>query len=257
MEKLSKTSDYSRFKFMSGQRPVDMGKPEFRALRRSMREYGFIPSKPIQARPNGDGRLEIVDGQHRFTAAKELGLSVYYVIDKTDIDVAVVNHAQRKWAPEDYAHRFASDGVESYQTLLDYHHSFGIPITHAASIMAGTVHFWNINERFYSGEFKVTNGGLAAAFGMVYRDVCKIIPHAKKVAFLQALYRCWFVDYFDPDRLISSIEKRPQVITRSGNVAMYLEQIEECYNFGKHEKHPLAFDVDKVMIERQKCKTRS
>jgi len=51
-----------------------MSEEEFQSLLESMKNAGFLEANPILARPNGDGTYEIVDGEHRWRAAKELGL---------------------------------------------------------------------------------------------------------------------------------------------------------------------------------------
>jgi len=58
----------------SGLNPNRMTEDEFQRLKTSIRNAGFIESNPILARPNGDGTYEIVDGEHRWRAAKELGI---------------------------------------------------------------------------------------------------------------------------------------------------------------------------------------
>jgi len=248
MSKLQKTTDYKKFKFMKGQRPVNMTCPESKALLGSMKDYGFLPSFPIMARPNGSPTtLEIVDGQHRFVIAQELGLPVYYVIDSSDVNVTLVNKAQRKWSPNDYAESYASQGIDSYQTLMDYHHSFGISITNSASILANTMSFANTSGKFFSGSFKVTNGQMANKLGMSYRDICNIAPQTKKSAFVSALWACWHVDYFKPDQLIDGITKRPKALDVGGGRSDILGSIEDCYNFQRKDRKPLKFDAEQAM----------
>jgi len=51
-----------------------MVEEEFRCLVESMKNAGFLDANPILARPNSDGIYEIVDGERRWLAAKELGM---------------------------------------------------------------------------------------------------------------------------------------------------------------------------------------
>lgn len=251
MARLQKTSNYSRFKFMKGQRPINMLSPECRALKKSMEQYGYLPAFPVMVRPNGSaGNFVIVDGQHRFSVAKELGLDVYYVIDSTDIDVSEVNKGQRKWTAFDYAHRWAASGKRDYQELLDYHHAYGIPLTVAAGVLAGTIRFANIKDKFYDGRFKITNEDMAIRFGEAASRMAKVNKFAKNHQFLIALWSCYFVEYFDPDRLASAVEKRPSLLSSCGDRESFLQSIEEIYNFGKKSRAPLKFDAEEAMRER-------
>lgn len=43
-------------------------------MKESIRNAGFLEANPILARPNGDDTYEIIDGEHRWRAAKELGI---------------------------------------------------------------------------------------------------------------------------------------------------------------------------------------
>jgi len=60
--------------FPSGLNPNRMTEEEFQGLKESIRNAGFLEENPILARPNGDGAYEIVHGEHRWRAAKELGI---------------------------------------------------------------------------------------------------------------------------------------------------------------------------------------
>jgi len=54
--------------------PNRMTEEEFQGLVDSVKNAGFLPSNPIIVRSNGNGTYEIVDGEHRWRAARELGL---------------------------------------------------------------------------------------------------------------------------------------------------------------------------------------
>lgn len=52
-----------------------------------------------------DDKFKVIDGQHRFTARKELGLIIYYIMD-IGLDSKVlggINDAMKKWVKDDFA----------------------------------------------------------------------------------------------------------------------------------------------------------
>ena len=51
-----------------------------------------------------DENMRIVDGQHRYTARKELGLPIYYIqsIELSSDKLGLINDAMKKWSQADY-----------------------------------------------------------------------------------------------------------------------------------------------------------
>lgn len=64
--------------------------------------------------------MEIVDGQHRLSAAIKLKLPIYYMIDPyiTKADIAMVNNRRKQWRTADYVHYFAYEGNPNYCKFL-------------------------------------------------------------------------------------------------------------------------------------------
>ncbi len=68
------TRDYSKFKFLKTNREINRANVE--KIKASIREWGIIPGRPTLV----DGDYNIIDGQHRFLAIKELGHPVPYEV---------------------------------------------------------------------------------------------------------------------------------------------------------------------------------
>lgn len=67
-------------------------------------------------------RYQVVDGQHRFQALKELGLPIYYVVSynwKRDEDTATMNNTQNKWNTQNWAEFRASQGNRIAKEALE------------------------------------------------------------------------------------------------------------------------------------------
>ena len=95
-----KTYDYEIFKRMKGNRVVNNS--HVKNLVKSMQEK-YLP-QPLTV--NED--MEIIDGQHRFAAAMELNLPIYYqVINGTTIsDVQRLNTNTKNWGNPNYLNMF-------------------------------------------------------------------------------------------------------------------------------------------------------
>jgi ParB-like chromosome segregation protein Spo0J len=81
--KLQTTKDYDLFDLNEFNRPLHKD----RSLENSMKEYGFMPSSPLQVAKNPNGKLKIIKGHHRFSIARKLGLNIWYVVDGSCTDI--------------------------------------------------------------------------------------------------------------------------------------------------------------------------
>ena len=250
--RLQETRDYRRFSFTNENRPVYILNltPQHKKLRESMREFGFLPSFPLMVREVGN-RLVIIDGQHRFTFAKEFGLAVYFVVVDTKLDIARLNGTQRSWGVKDHASRWAKDVTcpqhADYQEAIDFAERYGVTLSFAFAMLAGTIVFKNIETQFHGGTFKVKNRELANRVGETYRSMVAIRRFLHNGNFLAALWACSHVDYFDSARLIEKATRRPEMLTQYATRESYIEMLEEIYNFNQRTRAPLKFDAQEIM----------
>lgn len=116
-QEVYQTSDYSLFKYMGGNRNVN--KAHVKTLIRALEKRNFLDEEPIEVNEN----MEIIDGQHRFEAAKELGVPIYYVVkeNQTIEHVRAKNSGRRNWTWDDYAGSFSGEGNENYTNFLALH----------------------------------------------------------------------------------------------------------------------------------------
>lgn len=120
------TDNYDLFSYAASNRKVNPNYVE--DLKASMEEVGFLPAKPVLVDKNG----VVVDGQHSLKAAKQLGIKVpYAVLDgEYDQDLVVrLNMTQEKWGMEDFVEGYAEQGMDQYQTYLDFQEEYDFPIS--------------------------------------------------------------------------------------------------------------------------------
>ena len=93
--RIYKTTNYGLFRLKFGNRPIDIG--HVNKLRRSMSRE-FIKT-PITV----NKKMEICDGQHRFTAIKALGLPIFYRVASESLDtIRTMNQNNKNWSFDDY-----------------------------------------------------------------------------------------------------------------------------------------------------------
>lgn len=242
---LRETTEYSRFVYNDEQRPIEV--KHVRDIMESMGIFGFLPSKPVQAYQSGK-KLVIIDGHHRYIAAKNLGVPVVYVVEpKTHSEsMSKVNGLQRTWQLKNYLSQYVKRGVPAYLELNEYH-ALGFSIQQAAKMLAG------MSAAQYGGG-KVSDSLRDGTFKVVSRDKIEVIAafirgdggtnSAYRTAnFIMAFELCLRVDDFNPDQLTRKLSLNPKAITRTATVDQMLDQIEEVYNYHQQIKTPLAFEA--------------
>lgn len=101
------TDDYENFKFFDWNRELNVN--HIKKLMISYQEQDLSSTNPILI----DKNFYILDGQHRFTALKELNKPIYYQI--VDIDkqgIFALNSVNKKWTGLDKLHFLSKTGNE-------------------------------------------------------------------------------------------------------------------------------------------------
>lgn len=114
-QRVHSSFEYKRFKFVGENREL---KPlNLKNLKQSIQRVDLSDYFPILVTKD----LQIIDGQHRFTVWKELGMAIKYKIMKTpNLEIiADINTAQSSWNIGDLIKHHAALGNTNYQLLQD------------------------------------------------------------------------------------------------------------------------------------------
>ncbi len=145
------TKEYNIFKIFKGNRPLD--KFNLKKLTGAMTVENLLPQVPILV----NGKMEIIDGQHRFMAAKSLNLPISYILkeDANYQDIISLNEHKRNWKGEDYL-RLYGEGLnrESYLMLESFMKENHLKLSVALMIVNGPVKQMDEYQRFRSGSFQ-------------------------------------------------------------------------------------------------------
>lgn len=118
---IQQTKDYDKFKVLDGNREVSPG--HIARIIASIEEHGNMTyAAPLLV----NERMEIVDGQHRFEALKELDEPVYYtMVTGTSVeDARTMNITQKSWAMRDYAYSWAASGSKIYKKFVNLYEEY-------------------------------------------------------------------------------------------------------------------------------------
>lgn len=99
---MEKTKNYKKFSLLEFNR--NLNRKHIDELKESILKNGYFTSNPIVV--NED--MEILDGQHRFVALKEMEMEIPYEIIKADYSAIIdMNTLQRRWGMSDYVNYYA------------------------------------------------------------------------------------------------------------------------------------------------------
>lgn len=222
------TRDYDRFRVMDANREQSRGHIE--SLKAAFEEMGNLTRvQPILV----NDRMEIIDGQHRFTACKELDEPIYYtVVPGLGVrDARQMNILHKGWKIEDYARSYAVGGDANYQRFLQLLEDYGF--NHSVTLyFSKGGKLKGLFREFREGNYTLTPEEVQSARERLDRlsELAELNPLARTIPFAIAYLQASGVNDFDHARLVSRLERNPQMLTRQAGVPEYLRILEDIYN---------------------------
>lgn len=239
-----KTTKYSMFKRLEGNRDVKCVKK----IIDSINKVGYIPNPIIV-----NQYYEVIDGQNRLQAAKELNLPVFYYIVK-DIGIneaRSMNLGRTNWKPIDYIRSYAESGSASYQMLLDLIEKFPIySYQEICGFMSNTITTagWKATT-LIEDNFEISVGEYEMAkWSMMQLE--DLLPTLSKIIGSKRLIRtsiawCMNVEGVNIDRLKKVIRENYPLINPvvDGHAELFLRDLTQIYNNKLYKKNRIDFDV--------------
>lgn len=155
------TKDYERFVTVMGNRTIVPNKVQ-RLVNDVENGLNLFKYCPIIVSVDGD-KFKIIDGQHRFTASKELKLPIHYVV-ADDIrlrDIARMNTNTDKWTSKDFLNCYIELGNKHYLELQHFMKKYSVTNYNTAvgllmffSVTGGGADRKNRLDYFRDGEFE-------------------------------------------------------------------------------------------------------
>lgn len=118
IKNIIETMDYDAFKLLSYNRELVLTHVE--TVKESIKANDLTNLKPIIVNEG----MEIIDGQYRFEACRQLGLPIFYVVNNNGKhnhdNIICLNISQKNWRAQDYAFYYAQRGNQNYVKLLNF-----------------------------------------------------------------------------------------------------------------------------------------
>lgn len=202
---INKTTDYSQFQLMGGNRNVD-----FNHVSKLEKEMKYDPemfkAQPILVNEHGF----IIDGQHRYHAARNLGLPVYYVVKEgASIEAARhLNTTQKRWTMMDFARSHAAAGNKHYIDFIRTVEKYPqLTPTIIAFFLRGGTEQHNRTDDFRKGEFRIED--LEEGYEMCDKlvEIQRLCGFKANMAMAVSLVSLLDNEDFDWDTFISKLNK--------------------------------------------------
>jgi len=113
--KVQKTKKYEIFKFRDDNRKK-IDQSHVSRLIKSIDNNNLLEDNPIKVNAN----MEVMDGQHRLLAAKEMGIEIFYSVDKYGKEDIIRMNISKPWYAEDYLNYYVTNGNEEYIKLDNF-----------------------------------------------------------------------------------------------------------------------------------------
>lgn len=229
------TTDYHQFGTIEGNREVS--KPHVRKIKRLIQANGNLNDKfPIKV----NNRMEILDGQHRFEALKELGEPIVYeIIDGATINtVRAINLGNKNWSWQDLAQSYADLGNEEYEWFLNYVEEHGLAYSMAIEF-CDQPRGKGQTSPFHQGYLLVENKPAANDLARHYNEIKMYAPQVVTRELGLALKLLSKSEDYDKQQMVRKMAELGSTLPVKATRLDFARQLEEIYNKGMHNRFRL------------------
>ena len=252
-KKINVTQDYSLFKRLEGNRGVTRNRAQ--KIKKSIQKVGYITS-PILV----NEKMEIIDGQGRFEALKDLGLPIEY-IQQENLGIrecVAMNVIQSNWNLKDYILSYAEKGVQSYIYIKNIMDKYKIDNISIMATVTSAISRYN-TKLTQSGLLEITEEQYLNALKKLdyFNELNEKYRDVKRFRYLfQAILYCTELSCVDWEKLknkcieVFEYGKIPPIPA----VDEAIQFIEEIYNYNNKKEHVYIYTEYRKLVEKKKAK---
>lgn len=239
------TTDYAIFKKTKLNRAIDrcnLAKITTSIMSRNLLEY-----RPIIV--NKD--MEIVDGQHRLEAAKDLNLPIFYTVngESKNEDIYLLNVNQKNWTHDDYLNYYCNGGNQNYIQLNNLCKHYNLKVSTSFVFLLGRKDGHHY-RKFREGRFIFPDAELDNAKNRyeMFREIQEYIDtkfignkvFLSSVRFCEAALAFLKREDVSIIKFMKKLELRVNLLKRCSTCAEYNSILVAIYNF----RNPEIIDIN-------------
>lgn len=233
---INKTKNLEIFKFRDDNREK-IRRSDVDALKERIKKRNMLDIFPIIV--NKD--MEIIQGQHRVLAAKDLGLEIFYQVfdDFKPIDIVTMNSA-KAWTNGDILNFYCKNGYPHYLALKDFMTRNNLNLRTALLLTIGESK--ESMRKFKDGEYifvqDASDDDLLLCWQTI--DLIKKLggnsSWTENARFWKAMLRLFRSPTFDSKKWTSNCNKLVSRFAPKGRSDDYCAMVEGIYNYGNQNK---------------------
>ncbi len=252
-KKIHVTHDYDIFKKLSGNR--DVTKPRVDKIKKSIADVGYITS-PITV----NEQMQVIDGQARVEAYRDLGIPVEYVIHQGAgiAECIAMNIQQTAWETTDYIDSYCQQDNINYKRLKAIKQEYNtFTYTFITGIIADmAVDSGHTTNLIKSGNLIITPE-MREHTENILCTLNKFVPYVNYVggkmdSMYSALAFCIQHPEINNNRMLELFKSRWSTIKPPNCITAALQELEKLYNYRiTSDKTYITMEYDKYMIEKR------
>ena len=234
---VNKTKEYSIFIFREDNKHR-IEKSHIKRIVDSIKSRNLLELRPILV----NQKMEIIDGQHRLLAAKELGVEIYYTIEQNlgTPDIILLNSAQKNWVLKNYLNYYCENGYKEYLKLKEFMKKNDLPLRVALDMCHGKTRK-SVRE-FKEGKFTFTNEFLPQELEICWQTIEYIqkmngfSAYTTSSRFWRALLRLVRNIHFDARKWEQNLSRMVERFTAKASTEDYCRLMMEVHNWKNSER---------------------
>jgi len=230
------TNDYKIFSSILGNR--DINDLHIKRLKESMKnKYITVPIIVNE-------KLQIIDGQHRFQAAKELKKPIYCIkVDGLNLpDVHRLNTNTKNWTADSFLDGYCKLGKEQYLIYKEFKERFGFGHNETQALLTNKTRMGgDKNQAFRDGVFVIKDYNEAVRNAEKITMCSQYYEGYKRRSFVYVMLDLFKNESYSHPEFLNKLSFQSVKLQDCTTVVQYLILIEEIYNYKRTKSTKVRF----------------